>query len=242
MSECQRMPPILHYRTEPAGHDLPRAAVALPGDPLADGREVHFHDPLQGYAVGRSHSPGADLWVEACAWVELSIVEAGELHLLGDGFDMRLGAGDCFIVPRGAKVHWRHRGPLRRVFMAFTELPAGAGMPATPVKLDLARPLPACDPPASDVLLTATPKAWGETLFSTAHLRVGLWQCEAYARKQVEPGYSELMFILQGAVTLTPEHGGHYHVRAGETVVVPKGATNAWASEETVRKVFCIVG
>jgi uncharacterized cupin superfamily protein len=30
-------------------------------------------------------------------------------------------------------------------------------------------------------------------------------------------------------------------VSAGEVVMVPAGATNAWASEQTVRKVFCIL-
>lgn len=236
------MPPILLYSNPHTDRQLPSAAFALRGDPLAAGRVINFHDPLEGYATGSSLSTGANLLIEDFPWVELGIVEAGELRLQGDGFDLQLSAGDCFVVPKGVSVRWHHRGQLRRLFMAFPGLEACAQMPATPIKLDLSQALDESSPPAASVLLTATPKAWSETLFSVANLRIGLWQCEAYARKQVEPGYSELMFILQGAVTLTAEQGASYVVRAGETVVVPKGSTNAWTSEETVRKVFCILG
>lgn len=236
------MPPILHYSHPHSDRQMPCAAFALQGDSLAAGRVIHFHDPLQGYAAGSSVSVGANLLIEHFPWVELGIVEAGELRLQGDGFDLQLSAGDCFVVPRGVHVRWHHRGQLRRLFMAFPGLEACSDMPKVPVRLDLSRSLSETSPPAASVLVTPTPKAWSETLFSVANLRIGLWQCEPYARKQVEPAYTELMFILEGAVILTAEQGSLHEVRAGETVVVPKGATNAWTSEETVRKVFCILG
>ncbi|MBD8595882.1 DUF861 domain-containing protein [Pseudomonas sp. CFBP 8758] len=235
------MPPILHYSQPAIERRLPVAAFALQDDPLAAGRTVHFHDPHTGYAVGASTSVGANLSIDDFPWVELGIVEAGELTLQGDGFDLRLKAGDCFVVPRGVAVRWQHRGQLRRLFMAFPGLPPSRDMPRTPLKIDFAQPLPPSEPPSATVLLTPAPKAWSATLFSAANLRIGLWQCEPYARKQVQPAYSELMFILEGAVTLTPEQGDACTVSAGEVVVVPAGATNAWSSEQTVRKVFCIL-
>lgn len=241
MSELEHMPPILHYTQPHTERDLPCATFALQGDPLAAGRVIHFHEPQQGFVTGSSVSVGANLLIEAFPWVELGIVESGELRLQGEGFDLQLSAGDCFVVPRGVRVRWHHRGQLRRLFMAFPGLEACGEMPALPIKLDLGQGLAPCNPPPASVLLTEAPKAWSETLFSVANLRVGLWQCEAYARKQVEPSYSELMFILEGSVTLTAEQGDRYVVRATETVVVPKGATNAWVSEGIVRKVFCIL-
>ncbi|MFJ3484175.1 cupin domain-containing protein [Pseudomonas sp. NPDC090202] len=235
------MPPILHYAQPHTDRQLPCAAYALQGDPLAAGRVIHFHEAQQGFVTGSSVSVGANLLIEDFPWVELGIVEAGELRLQGEGFDLQLSAGDCFVVPRGVSVRWHHRGQLRRLFMAFPGLEACAEMPKQPIRIDLTQPLAPCNPPAASVLLTATPKAWSETLFSVANLRIGLWQCEGYARRQVEPSYSELMFILDGAVTLTAEQGDSYVVRAGETVVVPRGATNAWVSDGVVRKVFCIL-
>lgn len=233
------MPTLLHYSHPHMDRQLPCAPFALPDDPLAAGRVINLHDPEQGYAAGSSASTGANLLIEAFPWVELSVIEAGELHVQGEGFDLHLTAGDCFVLPRGARVRWQHHGQLRRLFMAFPEL--SGSMPASPIRIDLSRPLAPTNPPAASVLLTATPKAWSETLFSVANLRIGLWQCEAYARKQVEPDYTELMFILEGSVTLQAEQGDSYCVQAGETVIVPRGATNAWASKETVRKVFCIL-
>lgn len=235
------MPPILHYSQPHTDRDLPRAAYALQGDPLAAGRVIHFHDPAQDYAVGNSTSVDANLLIEAFPWVELGIVEAGELRLQGEGFDLTLGAGDCFVVPRGVAVRWHHRGALRRLFVAFPGLEACAEMPRQPMRIDLGQVLPESQPPAANVLLTAAPRAWSQTLFSVANLRVGLWACEPYARRQVEPNYSELMFILEGAVEITAQAGDCYRVCKGETVFVPRGATNSWVSTEMVRKVFCIL-
>lgn len=235
------MPPILHYSSPHTGRQLPLEAYALPDDPLAAGRTIHLHDAAQGYAVGVSESSDADLLIEDFPWAELGIVEAGELTLEGKGFSFRLGQGDCFVIPRGVTLRWHHNGELRRLFMAFPGVPGEAEMPGRPLKIDLDMPLPPCNPPAADVLLTTTPEAWSQTLFTSANLRIGLWACEAYARKTVEPSYCELMHIIKGVVTLTPEHGTPCTVRAGETVLVPAGASNAWTSLEKVRKVFCIL-
>lgn len=241
MSERQPMPAILHYVHPHTDRQMPGDAFALHGDPLAAGRVVHVHDAAKGYAVGSSVSADANLLIEDFPWVELGVVEAGELTLQGEGFHLELKAGDCFVVPRGVNVRWHHRGQLRRVFMAFPGLAEDGQMPLQPLKIDLSLTLPPSNPPAAEVLLTTTPRAWSQTLFATANLRIGLWACEGYARKQVKPGYSELMFILEGAVTLTAEHGEACRVQAGEVVMVPSGATNAWVSDETVRKVFCIL-
>src|SRR5213083_460939 len=131
------MPPILLYSTPYADRQLPCAAFALQGDPLAAGRVINFHDSLQGYATGSSVSVGANLLIEDFPWVELGIVEAGELRLQGDGFDLQLRAGDCFVVPGGVRVRWHHRGQLRRLFMAFPGLEACTDMPKMPIRIDL---------------------------------------------------------------------------------------------------------
>src|SRR3546814_3101762 len=88
------MPPILHYSFPHTDRQLPCAPFALQGDPLAAGRVINFHDPVQGYAAGSSVSTGANLLIEAFPWVELGVVEAGELYLQGEGFDLQLTAGE----------------------------------------------------------------------------------------------------------------------------------------------------
>lgn len=241
MSEPLNMPPIVHYRLPPTARQLCEVAHPLAADPLAAGRRIHLRDPADGYLVGSSESSARVLSIEAFPWVELSVIEAGELQVQGEGFNLLLRAGDCLVVPRGAALRWQENGAVRRLFMAFPGFDLDATTPRQPLKLDLAAALPVGNPPAASVLLTEAPKAWSETLFTAGKLRIGVWECEAYARRQVEPAYSELMFILQGVVTLSAQTGEQYQVRKGETVVVPRGATNAWSSTETVRKVFCIV-
>jgi uncharacterized cupin superfamily protein len=49
------------------------------------------------------------------------------------------------------------------------------------------------------------------------------------------------MYFLEGGVTLSPE-GSSTQVRAGEVVVIPAGVASAWHSEQTVRKIYCILG
>ena len=231
---------ILHYCHPRNDRQLPCDAFALQGDPLAAGRRLNFHDPLKGYSVGTSTSVGANLLIEDFPWLELSIIESGELSVQGEDFALNLKAGDCFVVPRGAAVRWQHRGQLQRVFIAFPGLLASQ-LDRRPMKIDLEQTLRPSEPPAASVLLTPAPDSWSETLLTLGDLRIGLWECEPYTRKQVQPSYTELMFLLEGSVTLTPEQGDPVRAGSNEVVVVPAGTTNAWSSTERVRKVFCIL-
>jgi uncharacterized cupin superfamily protein len=195
------------------------------------------HQPGRGYRVGRYAGDGAP----GLDGVVLGIVEAGELRLSGQGFDLHVQAGDCFVVPQGVAVDWQAGEGLRYVYMAFERL-SGEPSHAHPLKLELLGELQPCSPPPAEVLLSATPNAWSRAGFEQGPLRIGVWACEPYARRQVEPGYSELMHIIEGQLMLIEASGAEHRVCAGETLVVPAGATNAWTSQTLVRKVYCILG
>lgn len=232
---------MLHYSHPASARRLPSDNLTWVDDPLANGRALNGHDAAQGYAVGMYQSPGTQRVIDNFPWVELGIVESGTLILQGEGFRIGLHPGDCFVIPRGITLDWHQPGELRYLCMVFPGLSRTAPMPRLPLKIDPCLVLQPCDPPAVEVLLSPTPQAWSQTLFSVANLRIGLWECEAYERKTVEPGYCELMHVLKGAITLSPEGAAPCTVKAGETVVVPVGASNAWTSTETVRKIFCIL-
>ncbi|MNM21636.1 Cupin domain protein [compost metagenome] len=212
------MAQVLHYRqTDPVSHQ---------------------HGP--GYEVGRYEGTPARRF-EAFDAVLLGMLEAGELRLSGEGFELHLVPGDCFVVPKGVALAWQPEGTLRYLFIRFPGLEGDASHDR-PLKLDLYGPLRPCDPPSAEVLLSVTPQAWSEVGFEQGALRIGVWACEPYQRRQVQPGYSELMHIIDGQLTLTEENGARHTVAAGETLVVPAGVTNAWASQALVRKVYCILG
>lgn len=235
------MPTMLHYCHLASARRLPSDNLTWVDDPLASGRSLHWYDAAQGYAVGVHQSSGTRRVIEDFPWVELGIVESGILFLQGEGFRIGLHPGDCFVIPRGITLDWHQPGDLRYLCMVFPGLSRSAPMPPQPLKIDPCLELQPCNPPAAEVLLSATPQARSQTLFSVANLRIGVWECEAYKRKTLEPGYCELMHILKGAVTLSPEGAAPCTVQAGETVVVPAGASNAWTSAQTVRKIFCIL-
>jgi uncharacterized cupin superfamily protein len=232
---------MLHYCHLASARRLPSDNLTWVDDPLASGRSLHWYDAAQGYAVGVHQSSGTRRVIEDFPWVELGIVESGILFLQGEGFRIGLHPGDCFVIPRGITLDWHQPGDLRYLCMVFPGLSRSAPMPPQPLKIDPCLELQPCNPPAAEVLLSATPQARSQTLFSVANLRIGVWECEAYKRKTLEPGYFELMHILKGAVTLSPEGAAPCTVQAGETVVVPAGASNAWTSAQTVRKIFCIL-
>ncbi|HKS12617.1 MAG TPA: cupin domain-containing protein [Pseudomonas sp.] len=202
--------------------------------------EAVAHLQCPRYEIGCCEG-GQDRHIDAFDGVLLGVLEAGELRLTGEGFALHLVPGDCFVVPEGVALQWQPSGMLRYLFIRFPGL-GGEASHDRPLKLDLHGTLSPCSPPAAEVLLTPTPQAWSRAAFEQGALRIGTWACEPYQRRQVEPGYSELMHILEGELTLTEASGTQHTVAAGETLMVPAGATNAWSSETMVRKVYCILG
>ncbi|MDR6236883.1 cupin domain-containing protein [Pseudomonas oryzihabitans] len=235
--------PLLHYCQPSSDRQLPRALYALHDDPLAAGRELHLHDARLGYVMGSAVSHSADCQLDDYPWVEVSVIEAGELQLEWTGGALQLKAGDAFVLPRGLQCRWRHQGELRRLFMAFPGRASEGPMPSMPVLLDPDAPREPSPPPAASVLLSPEPTATGCDLFESGGgaLRVGMWECTGYARKAVSNPHCELMLLYAGAVTLAVAGEVPCHVRAGEAVLVPAEIPMAWDSRETVRKLYCIL-
>jgi uncharacterized cupin superfamily protein len=93
----------------------------------------------------------------------------------------------------------------------------------------VARPLsqPACTTRA----LKFTEAAGGD--------RMGVWECTSgsYMRQVAE---AELMHILAGRCTFTPEGGEPLAIEAGDTVYFPANTHGRWDMSETVRKVYVV--
>lgn len=235
--------PLLHYCQPPGDRQLPRAIQPLHDDPLAAGRELHLHDGRLGYVMGSAVAHSADCRLDDYPWVEVSLIEAGELQLEWEGNALHLEAGDAFILPRGLSCRWRHSGELRRLFMAFPGRASEGPMPQAPVLLDPSAPREPSPPPAASVLLSPEPTATGCDLFESGGgaLRIGMWECTAYTRKAVSNPHCELMLLYAGAVTLAVEGEAPCTVNVGEAVLVPAETAMAWDSRERVRKLYCIL-
>lgn len=213
-----------------------------PDDPLAGGRRYHVSDAALRYGAGVAESGACDVSIAQMPHSEFVCVFSGQIALhAADGRIVTLGPGDCAVVPAGARLRWVQTGKVVRSFVVF---PDGADNGATDiVKIDPAAPLSPMSALPSSALLTPPPASENRRDFAAraGKVRVGIWQATGYARGQVTPPHCELMCLLAGKVEIAEANGPAWTVRAGEAILLPHGATNAWRSRETVRKVFCIV-
>ena len=94
---------------------------------------------------------------------------------------------------------------------------------------------------------------WGSLPAATAHpiathgLEVwvdgeksaGIWQCTPGPSHWAQDE-NEVIYVLSGRMTVTPEGGQPTEIGAGDVAVFPLGWTGIWDIHETVRKVYSI--
>jgi uncharacterized protein len=69
--------------------------------------------------------------------------------------------------------------------------------------------------------------------------RMGVWECTAGSyMRQVQS--AEMMHILSGRCTFTPEGGKPLEIEAGDTVFFPANTYGRWDMQETLRKVYVV--
>lgn len=68
----------------------------------------------------------------------------------------------------------------------------------------------------------------------------GIWECEP-GRFERQLANAEVMHILSGACTFTPEGGAALDIRAGDTLFFPAHTRGQWHVHQTLRKVFVVM-
>ena len=70
--------------------------------------------------------------------------------------------------------------------------------------------------------------------------RTGLWECQPgkFARQLAN---AEVMHILTGDCTFTPEGGTPLAIKAGDTLFFPANTVGQWDVKETIRKVYVVL-
>lgn len=102
---------------------------------------------------------------------------------------------------------------------------------ATTAALEDWGPLPEATGPA---MATA-----GVTVWEDGPASAGIWECA--------PGPSywtlethEVIHIVKGSMTVTPDGGEPTELRVGDVAVFPRGWSGSWDIHETLRKVFAV--
>jgi uncharacterized cupin superfamily protein len=80
----------------------------------------------------------------------------------------------------------------------------------------------------------------GLTLWADEHgADTGIWECTpGPSRWRLET--NELVHVLSGSMTVTPDGGDPLEVHAGDVLLFPRGWTGTWDIHETLRKVYAI--
>jgi hypothetical protein len=79
----------------------------------------------------------------------------------------------------------------------------------------------------------------GVELWAEGGASAGVWQCApGPSRWTLET--NEVIYLVAGRMTVTPEGGESAEIGVGDMAVFPKGWTGTWDIHETVRKVYSI--
>lgn len=68
----------------------------------------------------------------------------------------------------------------------------------------------------------------------------GIWECTPGRFKRGLRN-AEVMHILAGSCTFTPEGGEPRHIRAGDTLFFPADTRGVWEIHETLRKAYVVM-
>ncbi len=81
----------------------------------------------------------------------------------------------------------------------------------------------------------------GVELWVDGDSSAGIWECEPGPSRWTLETH-EVIHLVTGRMTCTPDGGEAVEVAAGDAAVFPKGWSGTWDIHETVRKVYAIFG
>ncbi len=72
-------------------------------------------------------------------------------------------------------------------------------------------------------------------------MRVGIWEATAYSEKIDKYAADEIMFVLEGSVTIIGEDGDENTFGPGDCCFMPRGFSGVWKQSETMEKLHMTV-
>ncbi len=214
----------------------PAALSAL--DPFGDIRQLAWHGD-DGVSAGLVQFSG-EAESDAFPHSETLVVHTGLVVLRTANHTLELGVGDSAVIGRGTRLSVQANTGSEWAFCALDQPDAPDRPGLTPLPAHtLLNPSAAPEP---QILIGPAPQCRALNLFDdeTTELRVGLWDSTPYTRHGRPHKLHELMYVIEGRVTLTDDQGGDIVVNTGDTVFVAKGAPCAWSSSVYVRKVYAV--
>lgn len=79
----------------------------------------------------------------------------------------------------------------------------------------------------------------GITIWEDGDASAGIWECTPGPSRWLLDTH-EVIQIVAGSMTVTPDGGEARKLSSGDTAVFPKGWSGTWDVHETIRKVYAI--
>lgn len=207
-------------------------------DPFGDTRKVAWQGD-DGVSAGLVAFSG-EIAIEHFPYSETLVVHAGLVTLHTTEQSLELGVGDSAVIGYGTHVRVQASAGSQWAFCTV-DLPNAPLRPGL-TWLDPRTPLNPSAAPDAQILISLAPQCRSNNLFDDAdtELRVGVWDSTPYARHGRPHKLHELMYLIEGSMTLQDADGVDVTVNTGDTVFVAKGAPCAWNSTVYVRKVYAV--
>ncbi|WP_231421459.1 cupin domain-containing protein [Pseudomonas sp. Leaf59] len=207
-------------------------------DPFGDARQIAWLSD-DGVSAGRVAFSGEAV-IDDFPYSETLVVQAGSVLLHSAEQTLELGVGDSAVIGRGTRLTLQASPGSWWAFctLNLTDAPLRPGL----TWLDPRTPLNPSAAPDAQILIGPAPQCRANNLFDdeSTELRVGIWDSTPYARHGRPHKLHELMYLIEGSMTLQDAEGVDTTVNPGDTVFVAKGAPCAWRGSVYVRKVYAV--
>ena len=78
-------------------------------------------------------------------------------------------------------------------------------------------------------------KVFDEIIQSPTEVRAGVWEATAYSEKLIDYPYNEIVFILEGSISIIDEDEYEELFRPGDCFFITKGFNGIWKQHETIK-------
>jgi uncharacterized cupin superfamily protein len=169
---------------------------------------------------------------------EYLLLISGQLRLKTARGAKTLTATNSAVLPAGLSFEWQAAPGTVLIIVAH---PDRLGSSEDVVSIDESAPLTASNPPLAELLVGPTPSCRNFTDYKSTDgtFMCGTWDSTPYHRRAMPYKHIELMYLLDGSVTLE-EPAGSATFNKGDVCLVTRGAICAWISHVHVEKVYAI--
>jgi len=78
-------------------------------------------------------------------------------------------------------------------------------------------------------------RVFDATIQSPAEVRAGVWEATSYSENLTDYPYSEIVFVLEGSMSIIGSDGVEERFDPGDCFFLEKGFTGTWKQHETIK-------